>query len=146
MNIKIEMPDDFGKELVQTLIKVEGKVSKDVASVINQGLLAIETRAKLGSPVDTGRLRSSIHAVAIGKSDEYRYSDNAGNSYDGALAEAGTEGNDGTGYVGTNVEYAPDQEFGGEDGKKGGHKFLTRATAEMAPKIESELKKLNIKP
>lgn len=146
MNIKVDMPADFGDKLVQTLVSFNGKVTGEVANVINQGLLAIETRAKLESPVDTGRLRSSIHAVAIGKTDNFTYSDDEGGVFDGALEEPGTQGNEGTGYVGTNVEYAPEQEFGGGDGKKGGHKFLTRATAEITPKIESELKKLNIKP
>lgn len=146
MNIKVDMPEDFGDKLVHTLISYKGKVTAEVADVINQGLLAIETRAKLESPVDTGRLRSSIHAVAIGKTDTFTYGDDEGNVFDGALSEPGTQGNEGTGYVGTNVEYAPEQEFGGGEGKKSGHKFLTRATSEMVPKIENELKRLNIKP
>jgi phage gpG-like protein len=146
LNIKVEMPDNFGDQLVQTLVRYNGKVTEEVANVINQGLLEIETRAKLESPVDTGRLRSSIHAVAIGKTDNFRYSDNEGNSFDGALSDAGKSGNEGVGYVGTNVEYAPEQEFGGGEGKKGGHKFLTRATAEMTPKIESALKKIRVSP
>lgn len=145
MSITFEFPDGFEKRLVETFARIEGEINDEVKSVINQGLLAIETRAKLPPvPVDTGRLRSSIHAVGVGMTDSYRYMDDEGNGYDGRLSDAnGSQKN--VGYVGTNVEYAAEQEFGGEDGKRGGHKFLTRASADMAPKIEAELKKIRVK-
>ena len=150
MKIEVELPGDFDEQLVQALIKVEGVLNKDVKNIVNQALLAIESRAKDKSPVDTGRLRSSIHAVGIGLSDNYRYSIQASDgqpaaTYDGALTDAdGTD--EGIGYVGTNVEYAPEQEFGGNSGNKGGHKFLTLATAEIIPKMNIELSRLDVKP
>lgn len=145
MKLQIQIPEDFGDDIVQSVVKVQGAMTEEVAGVINQALLAIETRAKGYAPVDTGRLRSSIHAVGVGKADTFgAYNDTQGNTYDGKLASAAN--NEGTtiGMVGTNVEYAPEQEFGSE--RRDGHKFLTRATALIQPKLENELKKLNIKP
>jgi hypothetical protein len=145
MKIEIQIPESFGEELVQSVVKVQGRITTEVYGVINQGLLAIESRAKDLSPVDTGRLRSSIHAVAVGTRDTFgSYNDEEGNSYDGNLKTAAN--NEGTtiGMVGTNVEYAPDQEFGSDTNS--GHKFLTRATAAIQPSLENELRKLNIKP
>jgi hypothetical protein len=105
--------------------------------------LAIETRAKGYSPVDTGRLRSSIHAVAVGKGESaYTYSDERGNSYNGALDVArSNEGSD-IGMVGTNVEYAAEQEFG--NGERRGHKYLTKATLEIQPMLINKLKAMKI--
>jgi phage gpG-like protein len=144
MKIKIEIPEDFGDELVQSVIKVQGNITDDVKGVINQALLAIESKAKDLSPVDTGRLRSSIHAVAVGKPDEFGYyNDSNGQTFDGKLKSAVDNDGTNTGMVGTNVEYAPDQEFGSE-GRRG-HKFLTRATAEIQPRLEDELKKYKYK-
>lgn len=145
MKIDIQIPESFGEELVQSVVKVRGVITNEVNGVINQGLLAIESKAKELAPVDTGRLRSSIHAVGVGLPDTFgAYNDTQGNTYDGKLASAAN--NEGTtiGMVGTNVEYAPEQEFGSE--RRDGHKFLTRATALIQPKLENELKKLNIKP
>jgi hypothetical protein len=144
MKIKIEIPEDFGDELVQSVIKVQGNITDDIKGVINQALLAIESKAKDLSPVDTGRLRSSIHAVAVGKPDEFGYyTDKDGNTFDGKLKTASDNEGSGIGMVGTNVEYAPDQEFGNQ--KMTGHKFLTRATAEIQPRLEDELKKYKYK-
>lgn len=144
MKITIDIPESFGEELVQSVIKIEAKANTAVRGVINEALLAIETRAKQNSPVDTGRLRSSIHAVAVGKGENtFSYNDKEGNTYNGALTDARSNEGSNIGMVGTNVEYAPEQEFG--DGKRIGHKYLTKATLEIQPRLEAELKKLSIK-
>lgn len=70
---------------VQTLLRgVNGPVARDLA----RRAVRVESRAKVLAPVDTGRLRSSI---------TWRLGADGG----GLFAE-----------VGTNVEYAPFQEFG----------------------------------
>jgi hypothetical protein len=142
--IRIELPEDFGDEIVQALVRIEGQLNTASRGVINEALLAIETRAKGYSPVDTGRLRSSIHAVAVGKGESgYTYSDERGNSYNGALDVArSNEGSD-IGMVGTNVEYAAEQEFG--NGERRGHKYLTKATLEIQPMLINKLKEMKIK-
>jgi hypothetical protein len=141
--IRIELPEDFGDEIVQALVRIEGQLNTASRGVINEALLAIETRAKGYSPVDTGRLRSSIHAVAVGKGESaYTYSDERGNSYNGALDVArSNEGSD-IGMVGTNVEYAAEQEFG--NGERRGHKYLTKATLEIQPMLINKLKAMKI--
>ena len=73
--------------------QIEHAINKAIAAALEECGLAAERFAKAKCPVDTGRLRNSItHALDL--SDE-------------AV------------YVGTNVEYAPYQEFGthGRDGK-----------------------------
>lgn len=82
------------------------------------GLIA-ETYAKEGAPVDTGRLRNSIaHKV---------------------------DSSEPAAYIGTNVEYAPYQEFGTSRGVKPKH-FLRNAaqnhTAEYKSILEDALKTL----
>lgn len=141
MKLQIDIPGDFGEEIVQSVVKFEGAMTKETTGVINQALLAIETKAKTYVPVDTGRLRSSIHAVPVGKSDSFSYDSDSVN-YDGSLPSA--KYNEGTtiGMVGTNVEYAPDQEFG--NGKLKGHKYLTRATAEIQSALTDALKKMKL--
>ena len=141
--IRIELPEDFGDEIVQALVRIEGQLNTASRGVINEALLAIETRAKGYSPVDTGRLRSSIHAVAVGKGESgYTYSDERGNSYNGALdAARSNEGSD-IGIVGTNVEYAAEQEFG--NGEDQGHKYITKATLEVQPILINKLRAINI--
>lgn len=146
MKITIDIPENFGEELVQSVIKIEAKANAATRGIINEALLAIETRAKSPGfvPVDTGRLRSSIHAVAVGKGENtFSYNDKEGNSYNGALPSARSNEGSNIGIVGTNVEYAPEQEFG--NGKRIGHKYLTKATLEIQPKLIAELKKLSIK-
>lgn len=143
MSLQVQIPGDFGEEIVQSVLKYEGTITKEVVGVMNQALLAIETRAKEEAPVDTGRLRSSIHAVPVGKSENtFPYSDNEGNNYNGALASAAN--NEGTtiGMVGTNVEYAAEQEFGNEKFK--GHKYLTIATASVEGKLNAMFKNMKL--
>lgn len=76
-------------ELVAKLQKLAGKATKAQArAALMAGALPIQTAAVQKAPVLTGTLRRSIHTETAETSD-------------GAVAR-----------VGTNVEYAPAQEFG----------------------------------
>lgn len=76
-------------ELVATLRKLAGKATKAQArAALMAGALPIQTAAVQKAPVLTGTLRRSIHTETA-------------ETADGAVAR-----------VGTNVEYAPHQEFG----------------------------------
>lgn len=76
-------------ELVAKLQKLAGKATKAQArAALQAGALPIQTAAVQKAPVLTGTLRRSIHTETAETSD-------------GAVAR-----------VGTNVEYAPHQEFG----------------------------------
>lgn len=100
-------------------IKVEAdnsqEVLKELEHKVNLALEAIggeaERFAKEGCPVDTGRLRNSI-TFATETAQGYP------NTYGGASAEPGDTQTHGTPekntvYIGTNVEYAPEQEYYG---------------------------------
>jgi HK97 gp10 family phage protein len=136
--ITLSIPEKDKEKMMKSVLEVSGRVTKEMTNVINQGMLAIETRAKEFSPVDTGRLRSSIHAVPYGKADNYQYQFG-----DGSLGVAKDNDRKPFAFVGTNVEYAQAQEFG-EEGTRG-KKFLTRATEEIRPKLVEELNRLNVK-
>lgn len=90
------------------------KVLAELRTQTQQGLEAVgavaEGHAKAITPVDTGRLRSSIsHAVA-----------------------------DDAAYIGTNVEYGPYVEFGTSRMK--GHHMLKRAATEHSAEYAAILK------
>jgi hypothetical protein len=63
----------------------------------------VETTYKIGVPLKTARLKSSIHTE---HSDfrRFTYSDNQGNTFDGSFKEKAKD--DLTVFVGTNVQYA----------------------------------------
>lgn len=107
------------KEL-RNYVKQTGENLKDV---INRAGAAIENRAKLGTPVKTGRLRSSIH-FEVKNDKSHTYNDNLGNTFDGNL---GLPLRELEVVVGTNVTYAPKIE------KRYG--FLTRAFEDVYDSI-----------
>lgn len=99
--------------------EVEDAVHQSVITGLNACGMVAETYAKKEAPVDTGRLRNSIsHKV---------------------------DKNEPAAYIGTNVEYAPYQEFGTRRGVKAKH-FLRNAaqnhTAEYKSILENALKSL----
>lgn len=66
-------------------------------------------RIQQKTPVDTGRLRASFHAVMPGQTDRYTYRDRRGGSFDGSLgvtAKGSVLGGGVEAVVGTNVDYA----------------------------------------
>jgi hypothetical protein len=135
--IRLTIPVADINKARQSVMEIDIDVTDAVADVINQATLAIETRAKEFAPVDTGRLRASIHAVSFAVADNYQYE--FGN---GVLDVARNNKGKSSAYVGTNVEYAMDQEFGLEGVRA--KKFLTRATEEIRPKLVEELNRIKV--
>lgn len=91
------------------------------------GLVA-EGYAKRLCPVDTGRLRNSITHATKANLGQASYTDNDGNRYtDGAAKETPDE------YevvIGTNVDYAQQQELGNATHKVGQSPYLRPALAD----------------
>jgi phage gpG-like protein len=100
--------DISGQRQIQSNANMQSKQiqRKIKAALLEVALADVETGAKqkLDSDghVDTSRLKTSIHTEYDG-SRGYSYSDNWGNSYDGALSAAVGENDV---IVGTNVHYA----------------------------------------
>ena len=92
-------------------------LSKEVLEAMKDqvllGLNAIgqeaEGYAKDDCPVDTGRLRNSITYSTRNFGGVASYTDDSGNAYSDGAARGTPE--EGSVYVGTNVEYAPYVEF-----------------------------------
>ncbi len=86
-----------------------------------------EMHAKEQCPVDTGRLRNSITYATEGhESFTHNYEDNEGNAYSynvGATSEKGDV------YIGTNVEYAEEQETNGAIPHRVGNAHFLRNAA-----------------
>jgi phage gpG-like protein len=111
MSVKFEFKGE--KELKKKLAELVKKIPIEAQKLILEtAIIDIESYAKSNEiPVDTGRLRSSIHtkyirSVNVANSSthgNYSYSDNTGNSYDGSLSESVDINSV---VVGTNVEYA----------------------------------------
>ena len=98
-------------EGLEGLIKrlAKAKAQKHITAAMRKGTLLVERGAKMKAPVDTGRLRSSITSEVRGV------------------------GADTVGVVGSNVVYAPYQEFGTR--KMPAHPYLRPALAEAKDKI-----------
>lgn len=92
--------------------EVEAAVHQALITGLNACGMVAETYAKKESPVDTGRLRNSI-AHTVDKEEP-------------------------AAYIGTNVEYAPYQEFGTSRGVKAKH-FLRNAAQNHTPEYKSIL-------
>jgi hypothetical protein len=147
MKVQFIPPANFQKEMVKALVKVTGNYTDDMIQVLNDGLLEIESQAKVNAPVKTGRYRASIHTVAIGMKDVFgQYTDPLGRSFDGTLKTVPSpEPN--TGYVGSNVEYAGSIEYG-KDGSSEpwwGSYPITRAVKMKEMRITTALKNLKLR-
>lgn len=87
-----------------------------ILDAMRDSLLVIERGAKQNAPVDTGRLRASITPVIT------------------------SSGEDVEGVVGTNVYYAPFQEFGTKRGLKG-KRYMQRAFEDNLDKIKKRFER-----
>lgn len=118
VNVKIEGSED----VTRAIKKLRAASPLATKRAVTQAALLVERGAKQRAPVDTGRLRSSI---------TYELTEAKGGDVNGAI-------------VGTNVEYAPHQEFGTSRMKA--HPYLIPALRESITRIvaffEAELKKL----
>lgn len=91
------------KDLLKDFSQYSEKVQTGVKNELGTTGREIETSYKIGVPVITSRLRSSIHTEDI-NFRRFAYNDKKGNSFDGSFTEKA--GNELTVLVGTNVEYA----------------------------------------
>lgn len=121
-------------------------------AVYNTAFVSVETYMKRNDiPVDTGRLRASIHTKSIQK-EMHSYQDEDGNTFNGTLT---TSINRDTVAVGTNVEYAElmnERGGGGENSRRtvGGAKrskgygkgFFDKAVRNGEIQLEKRLRKL----
>ena len=148
MKIEFIAPSNMEKRMVQALVKVTGNLLDDMKLVLNDGLLEIESQAKINAPVKTGRYRASIHAVGIGMKDTFAtYSDNKGRVFNGRLEAAEENRDPNVGFVGSNVEYAYALEFG-KEGKSEpwwGSYPITRAVEMKKDRINTALKNLKLR-
>lgn len=105
--IKAEFTDDSVKSLLKDLEKYGESQHKKTKDNLHESGINIESASKnritADEHVDTGRLRSSIHYESSTVNNNFRYSDDEGNSFDGSL---GVNPDELEVYVGTNVQYA----------------------------------------
>ena len=94
--------------------KADAQIRKQVAAALNETGYKITADAKRLAPVDTGRLRSSIHPEFAG-AKQFSYTA-AGATWDGSL---GVPLRELEAVVGSNVEYAAAQEFGLTGSRRG---------------------------
>jgi phage gpG-like protein len=134
MNIGIS--DIELKNLIQDIDQYSEEVKTRMIKELRVTGLMIESDYKIAVPVDTGRLRSSVHT----KHSDYKrhsYKDATGQRYDGELS---IEPKDNQVVVGTNVVYAAKIEF--EGGKVKGQNALATAFEKNTRGLMDRLKKL----
>lgn len=105
--IEAKFTDESIKNVLKDLQKLGDKVAKSTKDNLHKAGINIESEAKLdlrkNNHIVTGRLWSSVHFESSTVNKAFTYSDNEGNSFDGAL---GVDPGEFEVYVGTNVEYA----------------------------------------
>jgi hypothetical protein len=97
------------KQAVKALEDYKDTKTERLIDTTNEAVINIDRKAKkkitADEHIDTGRLRASIHPVPVGQTDSsFNYSDNEGNSFDGAT---NVDNDSEEGSVVTNVEYGP---------------------------------------
>lgn len=128
----------------KVLDKLIKNMGGDVAGAVTKTALAVEARAKIKAPVDTGALRASIYTSL-----------KAGDKFDRARAEAlarrpgttvgplPTPRDDHTAYVGPSVEYGAAVELG--SARRAGTPYLQPAVRETEREFRDFLAKA-VKP
>lgn len=111
----------------ESIVKKTKEIENGLVKEIRTTGVMVESDYKKFTPVDTGRLRSSIHT----QHSDYKshsYSDKKGNRFDGELS---TSPDRYTVFVGTNVEYAPviENGFNGTVTVKGHTRTNARGTS-----------------
>ena len=131
MDISVNVTDN-SKEVLDAL-------KEQIALAMEAVGETAEGYAKDGCPVDTGRLRNSITYATKDYTGSSAYADDEGNSYDDGGALSAPE--EGTVYIGSNVEYAEKQEEG-EFYKHvvGGAHFLRNAIQNNTKEYENIIK------
>ena len=98
VSIEIDVND-----IIQDIAKYSVEVQKNIKLEIGTTGREVETSYKIGVPLVTARLKSSIHTEDFGFRN-FVYNDNNGIAYDGSFKEKPS--NDLTVFVGSNVQYA----------------------------------------
>lgn len=128
----------FNAALTQFVIATRGHLRLHLTTLA----LDLVTRIKYRTPVLTGRLRNSFHAVLPGKTDIYFYSDLYGKTFDGTLREHPHAQDDDQAMeavVGTNVEYAIYIEAG--HSRKAPNGMVAVSLAELSGALEAAVEK-----
>ena len=125
-------------DIMRRFQRYNGDTQRKIDIEIKKSALRISTKAKVLSPVNTGRLRSSIHWLFKGMKTNYRYTDSEGNTFTGDL---GIEVKRGA-VVGTNVNYAESVENGDVRTKNGRQPFLKPAYQQDMPKLLEGIKRI----
>lgn len=97
--------------LASKLQAIGGMAKMKAQNAITAVAYKIDRAAKHAVPVDTGRLKNSIHVVLKETDDSFSYSDDQGRTYSGSLGDVGFEKGVIGAAVGTNVEYAAEMEL-----------------------------------
>lgn len=133
MSVKLELKLT---NLVKKFDSMSEEIQKAMIDELRLTGFMIESTYKLGVPVDTGRLISSIHTEHSGQKS-FNYSDRNGNTYNGSI---GYDLKPTQVIVGTNVEYATKIEYRG--GKTKGKRALLEAFEKETAGLPERLAKL----
>ena len=137
MSIKITISEKEIEKSVRILQRVATSAGNLAQDELHKSGLNIETGAKEETPVDTGRLRSSIHMESNSINRTFIYSDEGGAVFNGKL---GVSPKPLEVYVGTNVHYAEKiHRNGGRNGR--GQGFLLKAYEAERPLLIARLRK-----
>lgn len=134
MSVKLELKVN---KLVDKFDSMTTEIQKDMIDELRITGLMIESSYKIAVPVDTGRLKTSIH-TEHSDMKSYSFSDSTGNTYNGSL---NYDLKPTQVIVGTNVEYANKiEKRGGKSGK--GKRALLQAFETETAGLPERLAKL----
>lgn len=121
--------------------EVLNKVRRVEVKAVNKTALAVERQAKINAPVDTGRMRASIHAAPPGYNWPQDHSDQViERSGGGIFGIAQVIGNRVVAEVGSGVSYAIYTEAPGNVRGVGRRPWLWPALEQEGPKLSDFLK------
>lgn len=139
MDAEFEIRNDNSDEIIRAM-------QNAIPPLLEVCGLVAENYSKRLCPVDTGRLRNSITHATSENMGQNSYTDKSGTRYDDGAAKQKPE--EYTVYIGTNVEYAPKQEFGDFTHKVGQSPYLRPALADHIDQykeiLENGLKDIDI--
>jgi len=136
VDIDINKKDIAG--IVKDFENLSSEIQSKMIAEIKLSAIEIADLYKIAVPVDTGRLRSSIH-VSFKNNINYNYQDNEGQTFEGSLESKPK--NEAEVFIGTNVVYAKYVE--GIEGRTGFEAFY-KALDKVLPEMEARLEKLRV--
>lgn len=133
MGTEVKFTDNSGKVL-------DEMARKKILALAQIGMIA-EKYAKENCPVDTGRLRNSITYAT--KTDQGTPNQSGGAKADSEDYKKKSTPDENSVYIGTNVVYAPKQEYGDSfHHTTGGAHFLKNAATSHGDEYKSEVEKI----